>query len=794
MESIEQTFTSGDLSGAHRQAIEALGAVGTGDPLHSRVMVELGKIDLAQGRSEEALRVLGVPLADNAPEEILVRRHLVLALALARVGQVDRAERELAEAKTSPQAGPGGSLEGEWASTCGGLDLDKGRLTDAQRMFRKALVIAQAQHDRFLEAGMLLNLGVVALQDEHYEEALGQFSRAKEVAASIHAELLLEKITGSIGFALYGLGDFLGSQQSFQNAQRLAEAVGSPIDRVRWLNNEGLSDFRLGNVASARSAYERSLREAEAIGMQEGVADAHAALGVLLLDQDNGSAAFHIAEAARVSGLRRNLPDELHAQLLEAMLQARTGEARRAARSLAALDQNKELIPSLHWQAEQELARVNLRLGDYRTAERWFRIAIGTFHRQRLSLEDVESTLPFFENGTDLYSDYVRFLVSRGRTDDALTVVDQSRAEALAGKSAEHTGERGPGAEGRQQLAARLNGTILVYYVLPRESYLWVTTAKRSVFCRVAGGTEIAPLIEAHRHAILGAKNLLSAESDPAGRQLFERLVAPANGLLPHGGRVFLVRDGPLSELNFETLINPEGRPHFWIEDAVITNAPALRLLPSSRKPVLSAQQPRRMLLLGDPRYGAGDYVALPKAAEEVRDVMGHFAPESRTVLTGEQATPAAYRAQQLDRFSYIHFVAHSTANASKPLDSSVVLSRGDDGGDKLYARDIMAGRLQAELVTISGCNSSGSRVYAGEGPVGLAWAFERAGARNVIGSLWEVDDASTPALMDRMYARLLDGAAPDVALRDAKLFLLHSPGVFQKALYWAPFQLYSSS
>ena len=333
-----------------------------------------------------------------------------------------------------------------------------------------------------------------------------------------------------------------------------------------------------------------------------------------------------------------------------------------------------------------------------------------------------------------------------------------------------------------------------MYYVLPHESYLWVTTAKYTAFFRLPGAAELTPLIEAHRRAILASKDLLSAEADPAGQQLFRTLVGPSKGLLHPGGRVFVVGDGPLNELNFETFVNPEGAPHFWIEDAVITDVPALRLLPLRRRAAGKSGEPRRMLLLGDPRYRPGEYQALPKAAEEVQDVMQHFAPGSRTVLTGAKATPAAFRIQPLDGFAFIHFVAHSTANSSKPLDSSVVLSADGDGADKLYARDVVAAHLHAELVTISGCNSSGSRVYAGEGPVGLAWAFERAGARNVIGTLWEVNDASTPALMDRMYGFLLAGDPPDVALRKAKLSLLHSPGVFRKALYWAPFQLYSSS
>jgi len=85
-------------------------------------------------------------------------------------------------------------------------------------------------------------------------------------------------------------------------------------------------------------------------------------------------------------------------------------------------------------------------------------------------------------------------------------------------------------------------------------------------------------------------------------------------------------------------------------------------------------------------------------------------------------------------------------------------------------------------------------RAYAGEGLVGLAWVFLRAGSHNVIGALWQADDASTPLLMDRLYAELQTGKTPDVALRSAKLSLIRSTSVYRKPFYWAPFQLYAGS
>jgi CHAT domain-containing protein len=108
-----------------------------------------------------------------------------------------------------------------------------------------------------------------------------------------------------------------------------------------------------------------------------------------------------------------------------------------------------------------------------------------------------------------------------------------------------------------------------------------------------------------------------------------------------------------------------------------------------------------------------------------------------------------------------------------------------------LYARDIIRRPLRADLVTISACYSAGDRAYAGEGLVGLSWAFLRAGAHNVIAALWDVTDASTELLMDEFYDELDKGASPETALRTAKLSLLRD-SKFRNPFYWAPFQIYA--
>ena len=190
-----------------------------------------------------------------------------------------------------------------------------------------------------------------------------------------------------------------------------------------------------------------------------------------------------------------------------------------------------------------------------------------------------------------------------------------------------------------------------------------------------------------------------------------------------------IVPDGALHALNFETLPAAGSPRRYWIEDVEIQIA-------RSRAPRTAA----RSLQARSPPVAAIRHrgVPLPRpcyASAEMSSIVRHFDGAASRTYAGEQASPREFRSARPEQFSLVHFTAHATANRESPLDSAVILS-GPDDGYKLYARDVADLPLQAELVTVSACRSAGERVYAGEGLVGFAWAFLRAGARRVIAGL----------------------------------------------------------
>jgi CHAT domain-containing protein len=115
------------------------------------------------------------------------------------------------------------------------------------------------------------------------------------------------------------------------------------------------------------------------------------------------------------------------------------------------------------------------------------------------------------------------------------------------------------------------------------------------------------------------------------------------------------------------------------------------------------------------------------------------------------------------------------------PQTDELGLPTGQDG--ILTAEEIVSLDLRnTELVVLSACDTGLGAVARGEGVMGLVRAFRLAGARNVVASLWEVEDKATAALMKVFYYKLWKEAKPPIeALRDAQLTIYRNPDLIDE-------------
>jgi CHAT domain-containing protein len=792
-EHAQETFTHGDLVAAQTEADIAYRRFSGGDQewawkfrlLDAEILVD-------QGQSEAARVLLDATLppelarTDLAVNQEMLQGSAYIPLDRVRAEQSLNAAEELCETLHS-------SLAGKIARARGALERHKNNLEGARRFFRQSLQLARQRHDVQLEMTDLSNLGAVSEGEERYDEAIDWSSDAYRTAQILHDRYTGEAAQGNLAWAYYKMGDFDRAQALLQEAEKTARDLGVG-DRVLWLNHIGLVYYQWNQLSLAEDYYRKSLALAQVNQNSEQIIDALTSLAFVSVQKGQLAEAKKYSEGAfRSAHAENDRASELYPRLVEGQVAAAQGDYKQAKKIFHEVANDKQSDLSLRWEAQNDLARLYEQQHRFADANNQYQEALATIEQARSSLRHEEFKLPFLANAAHLYDDYIRFLVAQGKTDQALRQADYSRARTLAeGLDSTRKSAAVPALPNVRQLAHQTKATILFYWLGRERSYLWAIDAKSTTLYSLPPAGEIDAAVQRYGQALRGGwQDVLDSENQD-GIHLYETLVKPASKQIAPNSRVILITDGSLDSLNFETLLVAEPKMHYWIEDVTLMSASSLRVLAASQ--THGKKNTGKLLLIGDAVTSSRDYAQLPNAEQEIEDVGKHFAADARQTYTHAQATPTAYLASNPGRFSFIHFVAHATASKLSPLDSAIILSPASPEQDsfKLYARDITQHGLSADLVTISSCNGAGTQAYSGEGLVGLSWAFLRAGAHNVIGALWEVSDASTARLMDKLYAELERGRPPEVALRSAKLSLLRSDDVFRKPFYWAPFQLYT--
>jgi CHAT domain-containing protein/Tfp pilus assembly protein PilF len=754
-----------------------------------------------RGMNDEVLKLLASEPEPPLSGDLAVQRYRLDAVAYALSLRFAESERELKKAESICASSPYPSC-GDLPTARGVLQMETSQHERAEESFERALASARAGRDQFLEATALLNLSWCAERQEHYDDALGRANAARDIAIPQGFEDVAQTALGNMGWAYYKLGDAERAKETFIEAKKQAEKLADFTDQVTWLQAIGYVDLDANRLDAARQSFQQSFDLAKHTNREDTIDSLTALAFVSELTGKLDEAKRYDDEALSMARADNDWDDLVYPLLVKGRLALRLSDFTNAESTFREVVESHDSDVFLKWEAERSLARLYENERQFDRANREYKTALGTFETARSELKHEDSRLPFLTNASRIYDDYIHFLVTRDKKGEALQVADFSRARTLAeglGLLQKETSFK-PAALDAQGVARRAGATILFYWLGEKQSYLWAITPQKTVLFDLPPGSEIDAAAQRYRQDLGGSRDVLES-ADGDGQYLYRTLIAPAQSLLKKDSKVLIIPDGSLNNLNFETLLVPEPKLpasnptepklHYWIEDVTIADASSLRILGAAS--TAKQKRDRSLLLVGDSVAPSDKYPQLAQAGAQMESVARHFPTAGEKILTRKGATPSAYLASNPERFSYIHFVAHGTASRLSPLDSAIVLSKdsAEDDSFKLYARDIIHHPLRAELVTVSACYSAGERSYTGEGLVGLSWAFLRAGAHNVIAALWDATDAPTEQLMDKFYDELNQGAAPDTALRAAKLSLLHH-SAFHNPYYWAPFQLYA--
>jgi CHAT domain-containing protein/tetratricopeptide (TPR) repeat protein len=318
---------------------------------------------------------------------------------------------------------------------------------------------------------------------------------------------------------------------------------------------------------------------------------------------------------------------------------------------------------------------------------------------------------------------------------------------------------------------------------------------------------------------VRGIRRVQPPELDNRLRSLYDLLIRPAERHIASSQRVLISPDGPLHGLPFGALVRKEAnrRPSYFVEWKplhVVASATLYAQLRQERN-TRAAGGESALVAFGDPVYPAADAASadalrdvtvrstlrrgnalwpLPATGREVRAIAELYGPGAQ-VFVQEDATEE--RAKAVGRGPrYLHFASHGILDQRFPLNSGLALTipeapaAGQENG-LLQAWEVFDHvRIDADLVTLSACETGLGAEMGGEGLVGLVRAFQYAGARSVAASLWSVEDDSTATLMTKFYMALKAGKPKDEALRWAQLAVLRDQRT-ASPFYWAAFQLY---
>ncbi|MGA2277486.1 MAG: CHAT domain-containing protein [Terracidiphilus sp.] len=761
-----------------------------------------------RGMYDQAMRILDECNPDSVHPEERVRKLAIEANVLIHQQQYSAAGQRLTHADIlcNPADYPSCGMV---LRMRGILAVRQEEFPSAWQYFLKSITFSQVHHDRYLEASTYLGMGWAALQINHYDEAAEWSRSSYRIASELGAENIAQAASGNLGWSYYQLGDAERALDVFLAAEGQAAKLGNLHDELKWISNAGYVYHDSGDSSHAAESYRQALQLARQIGSREDIVIALEDLARVSVEADKlDDASAYIDQVAPMEMATENRLSA-NIMLTQGILAAARRQDQQAEKLFRAVQEDADSLTTIRLDAGDELAKLYEQEGNRRSAEDEYKSTLTAFESARAQLKQEDSRLPFAANATGIYDDYIHLLIEEGRSEEALAAADSSRARTLAQGLGlvEEKPVFQPGVLNPCRIAKSSGATLLFYWLDNQSSYLWVITPAKITLLQLPAQDEIVEHIARYRKAMLEMEDL-QRDGNQDGQALYALLVAPAARLIRPKSPVMVLADGALSRLNFETLLAPgagEGEKpdaasrrvtHYWIEDVTVLSAPSLDLLAAAR-PARSGD--RKLLLLGNPVSRSADYPSLPLFGAEMSQIARHFAAQHETVFTGSLATPSAYLSSKPAQYAYIHFVSHATASRTDPLDSAIILSDSTQPGGqeseatfKLYAREIIQHPIDARLVTISACYGSGSRSYAGEGLVGLSWAFLRAGAHSVIGALWEVSDESTPRLMDSLYQGLEDGKNPGAALRNAKLNLLHSRERFRLPFYWAPFQMYT--
>ena len=668
--------------------------------------------------------------------------------------------------------------EGITLNNIGAIYDSQGQYPQALNFYQQSLAIARDMGARTEEGATLNNIGAIYRSQGQYPQALDFYQQALAIRRDVGDR-------AGEGATLNNIGNVYDSQEQYPQANDYYEQslailrdVGDRAGEGATLNNIGNVYHSQGQYPQALDYYQQSLAIRRDVGDRAGEGTTLNNIGFVYNSQGQYPQALdHYQQALAI---RQEIGD-------------RAGEG-------ATLSN----IGSTHYDQ-----------GQYSDATAYFHqsIAILSAIEQDLSAND-QARIAFFESTFNSYPFLQAALIAQNETAAALEIADSSRARSLVqflNPSASNQPPPPLTIAQIKRLAREKNATLITYSIVWDDLYIWVISPNGDLnFVKAdpaQAGIPLRQVVRGSRSAssVGEFNNPLFAQSqyridlqairgdEPRGlwaqspeylERGYDLLIKPIEQYLPQhrASRLIIVPHRELGTVPFTALFN-EGEG-FLIERYTITVAPSLQTLDTLQQKTPTATG--APLVMGNPSPMVGNLSQLPGSEAEATAI----AQKLNTIpILGPQATEAIIT-PRLANASILHLATHGIIQKSdRDLNSWLALAdiESDDTTDnKLTISEIFNSQLNAQLAVLSACNTNSGEI-SGEGVIGLARAFLKAGIPTVVASSWKVPDRETQVLMEEFYDQLLMGKTYAEALRAAQLKVrTQSPNPF----YWAAFSV----
>lgn len=743
----------------------------------ARPLQVLGRFDEAIARYYEAAQILH-RLGDQAGE---ARALHGIGATLRHAGEPLRAKTFLRTAIDLRSATGAKREQALSMIALGQIETEEGNTDAAVVLHNQAVALVNVPTDRAIV--------LLALVQDH--AAAGNLSRARQELKGV-LELNLPVTHRYLGLALTELGDVESREgnhgaaaDAFARAIAIHRTNGSELDQAQTLYRRAGAMMRAGNRHAALTDTEDSLRLFDEIGIQGTQAESRASFRASY----RGVVELRIAVLLADAATAKARGDSSQAQRL---LQA----------ALTASDRSRaQLLTNLSHDVPTTLLA---RRSDI------YELLAGK--RQRLD-RLLDAAVPDTGQLAALNKD-IALLRAEATLVESRLAKSQS---ALASPSVSHTGELA--------LAIPPNVLVAEYFLGDKQSWLFKVQRGEIEVHELPDASALESLA---RELHLAWRSPTSAASDDrlaVAHHLASLVLTPLGQSIPDN-ELRIIPDGALHLVPMAVLAQqlwPMMRPGTAVvvpsmsamyskhEDRVGNPAKWLAVIAD---PVFTADDPRihaainrpseplsaRLLddaLLTRSASGSRALRRLPSTGVEALDVINSVNRPSETLaLLGTNASRTRIATAPLHEYRILHFATHALADSQDPALATLALSRWDangnpvDGALRLY--DITQLHLNADLVVLSGCDTALGREIGGEGPISLAHAFLRTGARSVVSTLWQVSDTSTAVLMREFYRQLINNH------RDAAIALqlaqdhVRRQRKWSDPYFWAGFQLVS--